>query len=107
MAPYRVAHVAPDGAIRWSIRDPFVENPIDEHIVATPDRFSVAPYKGITGVSQMNEEHFGGSIDDPETEATWQAVGGVAEGRLVNRHQLPTGATIHAMRRDRQTGKGW
>src|SRR5690625_464923 len=107
MAPYRVAHVAPDGAIRWSIRDPFVENPIDEHIVATPDRFSVAPYKGITGVYQMNEEHFGVSIYDPETEATWLDVRGVADGRLVNRHQLPTGSTILAMRRDPDSGKGW
>ena len=107
MAPYRVAHVAPDGAIRWSIRDPFVENPIDEHIVATPDRFSVASYKGITGVYQMNEEHFGVSIYDPETEATWLDVRGVADGRRVNRHQLPTGSTILAMRRDPDSGKGW
>lgn len=107
MAPYRVAHVSPDGAIRWSIRDPFVKNPIDEHVVATTAQFSVAPYKGITGVYQMDEEHFGVSIYDPETDASWLDVRGVADGRLVNRHQLPTGSTILAMRRDPDSGKGW
>lgn len=94
MAPYRLARVSPEGRILWSIRDPFIGDPMGKYITASGDRFSVTPYKGVTGVHVLDDKRFAVGIIDPETEESWLDVRALSGGELLNRHQLPAGTKV-------------